>query len=191
MPGLDVLDQPGFHQQGVDLAVGGQEVDVGDLADPVADPAVLARPSCGSTTRPGRGGSSPCRRRSPGPGRPSSGRRPGWSGTCGPSRRGSSPRAGQGRAVRLPKTSCRDSSVSDAMRPRGVPPAVVESHPGGRGGRPRMLAAGVSLPVLGERHLDELFDVRGHPVKPLLRFGLGGGEVLGPVDRRCGRRGRT
>ena len=41
--GLDVLDQPGFHQQGVDLAVGGQEVDVGHLADPVADPAVLGR----------------------------------------------------------------------------------------------------------------------------------------------------
>ncbi len=48
--GLDVLDQPRLQQQGIDLAVGGQEVDVGHLADPVADPAVLARPSCGSTT---------------------------------------------------------------------------------------------------------------------------------------------
>ena len=38
--GLNVLDQPRLHEQGVDLAVGGQEVDVGDLADPVADPAV-------------------------------------------------------------------------------------------------------------------------------------------------------
>ena len=34
---------------------------------------------------PGSGGSSPCRRRSPGPGRPSSGRRPGSSATRGPS----------------------------------------------------------------------------------------------------------
>ena len=49
--GLDVLDQPGFHQQGVDLAVGRQELDVGDLADPVADPAVAGRPPCGSTSR--------------------------------------------------------------------------------------------------------------------------------------------
>ena len=38
--GLDVLDQPGLHQQGVDLAVGGQELDVGHLVDPVADAAV-------------------------------------------------------------------------------------------------------------------------------------------------------
>ena len=34
--GLDVLDESGFEQKGVDLAVGGEEVDVGDLADPVA-----------------------------------------------------------------------------------------------------------------------------------------------------------
>ena len=42
--GLDVLDQPGFHQQGVDLAVGGEELDVGDLVDPVADAAVVGGP---------------------------------------------------------------------------------------------------------------------------------------------------
>ena len=40
--GLNVLDQARFHQECVDLAVGGQELDVGDLADPVADPAVAA-----------------------------------------------------------------------------------------------------------------------------------------------------
>ena len=38
--GLDVLDQPRLGQQRVDLAVGGQELDVGDLGDPVADPPV-------------------------------------------------------------------------------------------------------------------------------------------------------
>ena len=38
---LDVLDQPGFDQQGVDLAVGGEEVDVGDLADQVGRAAVV------------------------------------------------------------------------------------------------------------------------------------------------------
>ena len=41
--GLDVLDQPGFHQQRIDLAVGHEVVDVGDLVDPVADPPVLGR----------------------------------------------------------------------------------------------------------------------------------------------------
>ena len=61
--GLDVLDQPGFHQEGVDLAVGRQEVDVGHLADPVADPPVLGGRLV--EVRPGAGcaGSSPCRRR--------------------------------------------------------------------------------------------------------------------------------
>ena len=38
--GLNVLDQPRLRQEGVDLAVGGQELDVGNVADPVANPAV-------------------------------------------------------------------------------------------------------------------------------------------------------
>ena len=41
---LDVLDEPGFDQQGVDLAVGREEVDVGDLVDPVADAAISGCP---------------------------------------------------------------------------------------------------------------------------------------------------
>ncbi len=40
MLGLDVLDQACLGQQGVDLAVGWQELDVGDFGDPVADAAV-------------------------------------------------------------------------------------------------------------------------------------------------------
>ena len=39
--GLDVLDQPGFDQQGVDLALGLEEVDVADLADQVGRAAIL------------------------------------------------------------------------------------------------------------------------------------------------------
>ena len=50
---LDVLDQPGFHQEGVDLAVGGEEVDVDDLADPVADPAVVGGRLLEVRARPG------------------------------------------------------------------------------------------------------------------------------------------
>ena len=38
---LDVLDQPGFQQQGIDLALGGEEVDVGDELDEVGGAAVL------------------------------------------------------------------------------------------------------------------------------------------------------
>src|SRR5262249_31003627 len=43
VPRLDVLDEPGFHEQRVDLAFGLEEVDVGDLADPVPDPRVVGR----------------------------------------------------------------------------------------------------------------------------------------------------
>ncbi len=41
MLGLDVLDEAGFEEQGVDFAVGGEEVDVCDLADPVADSLIV------------------------------------------------------------------------------------------------------------------------------------------------------
>lgn len=39
-PRLDVLDEPGFQQQGVDLAVGFQHIDVGDFWDEVGGAAV-------------------------------------------------------------------------------------------------------------------------------------------------------
>ena len=37
---LDVLDESGFHQEGVHLAVGGEKIDVHHLADPVGDSPV-------------------------------------------------------------------------------------------------------------------------------------------------------
>src|SRR5208337_679817 len=40
---LDVLDQPSFHQEGINLAVRLQMVDIGHLLDPVADSPVLDR----------------------------------------------------------------------------------------------------------------------------------------------------
>ena len=41
---LNVLDQPRFHQQGIDFAVAVDEVDVGDFLDPVGGAALGHRP---------------------------------------------------------------------------------------------------------------------------------------------------
>ena len=64
---LDVLDQPGLQQQGIDLGVGRDEVDVGDELDQVGGAAVLGGGLGEVVRRPGCAGSWPCRRRGRGP----------------------------------------------------------------------------------------------------------------------------
>ncbi len=39
--GLDVLDEPALHQEGVNFIVGGKELDVGNLIDPLADAPIV------------------------------------------------------------------------------------------------------------------------------------------------------
>ena len=41
--GLNVLDQPRFHEQGIDLAVAEDEIGIGDFADPIGRPALGLR----------------------------------------------------------------------------------------------------------------------------------------------------
>ena len=186
--GLDVLDQPGFHQAG---------------HRPRCRPArwsMSATSSIQSQMRLSwaavlwkyelarRGGSWPCRRRSPGPGRLSSGRGPGWWGSVLTLSAGSV----VGRCLGFRHGSLAGSNPSWCLgrRVRRLP--VANAIPSDREARSPGASKGVC---------NVLFDIARHLVKSAGGLGLGLGEVGGPfhlgpgkqieLDLRFGTRGAS